>query len=100
MASVACGLASKVSPAWRRCNSTAKGNCSLPAGVTGAPAWTQMAPGDCALQYLDRADKGFSASPQLNGNRNSSGPRLPYWTGTHPCWARPPVAEPFSGKET
>ena len=42
-----------------------------------------MAPGDCALQYLNRSDKGFSNSPYLNGKYTSSGPGLRYWTGAH-----------------
>ena len=61
--------------AWRRCESAAAGNCILPA--------RQMAPGDCALHFLKRLDKGFSASPRLNGERNASGPSLAYWTGAH-----------------
>ena len=81
-----------------RCDINAAGNCSLPAGVTGAPAWTHMAPGDCALQFLARADRGFSASPRLDGDRNSSGPHLRYWTGAHPHLVMPCRAEPFSGK--
>ena len=48
-----------------------------------------MAPGDCVLQFLARADQGFSASPRLDGDRNSSGPHLTYWTGAHPVWAMP-----------
>lgn len=70
-------------PACCRCDSTAAGNCSLPAGTAKAPSWTQMAPGVCALQYLNRSDKGFSNSPHLYGNRSSSGPSLRYWTGAH-----------------
>ena len=64
-----------------RCDVNAAANCSLPASVTGAPAWTQMTPGDCALQFLARAD--LSGSPRLNGDRNSSGPHVHYWTGAH-----------------
>ena len=40
-----------------------------------------MAPGDCALQYLNMSDKGFSNSPHLSGNYTSSGPNVRHWTG-------------------
>ena len=40
-----------------------------------------MSPGQCVLQHLREAEKGFSNSPRLNGDRNASGPSLNYWTG-------------------
>ena len=79
-------------PALRRCDSAAAGNCSLPAGITKPPTWTQMAPGVCALHYLKRLDKGFSASPRLNGERNASAPSLAYWTGAHAQCAMPALS--------
>ena len=68
--------------AGRRCDRQATQNCTLPSDVIDPPAWTNMRPGQCVLQYLREAQRGFSNSPRLNGNRNRTGPDLNYWTGT------------------
>lgn len=44
-----------------------------------------MLPGQCVLQYLREAQRGFSNSPRLNGNRNRTAPDLNYWTGAQKC---------------
>ncbi len=67
-----------------RCERAAGGqNCTLPADVVNPPSWTEMAPGECVLQYLKEAEKGFSNSPRLNGQRQNASDSLNYWTG--PC---------------
>ena len=71
----------------RRCGRQATQNCTLPADVADPPAWTNMRPGQCVLQYLREAQRGFSNSPRLNGIRNRTGPDLNYWTGAQ---NRPP----------
>ena len=69
----------------RRCDRQATQNCTLPSDVTDPPEWTNLLPGQCVLQYLREAKKGFSNSPRLDGNRNRTGPNLNYWTGVHHC---------------
>ena len=68
---------------WRRCDNTAARDCALPAGISNAPPWTHMAPGNCTLHFLNSSEKSFFNSSHLSYSDSRSGPSLRYWTGEH-----------------